>query len=78
MLSLSLSVSCIHTWSDHSHTHTHTHSNEDPVREAEFNIRRFKAMWQRASRLSAHGIDELLKKHDAMGVLELLERIGEI
>jgi len=52
--------------------------NEDPVREAEFNIRRFKAMWGRATRLTEHGIDELLKKHDAMGVMELLERIGEI
>lgn len=52
--------------------------NEDPVREAEFNIRRFKAMWKRASRLSAHGIDDLLANHDAMSVLELLERIGEI
>jgi xylose isomerase len=52
--------------------------NEDPVREAEFNIRRFKALWARASRLSAHGIDELLKAHDAMSMLELLEDIGEI
>ena len=52
--------------------------NEDPVREAEFNIRRFKAMWHRATRLTEHGIDDLLKKHDAMSVLELLEEIGEI
>jgi len=35
-------------------------------------------MWGRATRLTEHGIDELLKKHDAMGVMELLERIGEI
>ena len=52
--------------------------NEDPVREAEFNIRRFKAMWKRASRLSEHGVDDLLANHDAMRVLELLEEIGEI
>jgi hypothetical protein len=25
--------------------------NEDPVREAEFNIRRFKSLWERAGRL---------------------------
>lgn len=29
--------------------------NEDPVREAEFNIRRFKALWERAGRLLALG-----------------------
>lgn len=48
------------------------------VREAEFNIRRFKALWERATRLTEHGVDALLKKHDAMAVLELLEGIGEI
>jgi hypothetical protein len=35
-------------------------------------------MWKRATRLTEQGIDELLKKHDAMAVLELLESIGEI
>lgn len=47
--------------------------NEDPVREAEYNIRRFKALWARAARLAAAGIDSFSDTHDAMGVLELLE-----
>jgi len=47
--------------------------NEDPVREAELNIRRFKALWHRAGRLQEKGISELMAAHDAMGVLELLE-----
>jgi len=46
--------------------------NEDPVREAEFNIRRVKAMWAHAAKLEQAGIDGLLAKHDAMGALELI------
>jgi len=49
--------------------------NEDPVREAEYNIRRVKALWAKAARLTDAGIDELLAKHDAMGALELLEKL---
>lgn len=47
--------------------------NEDPVREAEYNIRSFKAMWARAEALGRAGVEQLLLKHDAMGVLELME-----
>merc|ERR1712196_316963 len=37
--------------------------NEDPVREAEYNIRRFKALWRRAQRLRDAGLDERLNTH---------------
>jgi sugar phosphate isomerase/epimerase len=46
---------------------------EDPVREAEYNIRRFRALWARAARLAGAGIDGFAGRHDAMVVLELLE-----
>lgn len=49
---------------------------ENPVREAAFNVRRFKALWARAASLGPH-LDELLATHDAMGVMELLERSAE-
>ena len=48
--------------------------NEDPVREAEYNIRRFKALWARAQRLLAAGVEDAMARHDAMDSLELLER----
>jgi L-rhamnose isomerase len=47
--------------------------NEDPVREAELNVRRFKALWAKAAKLAAAGIDEFAATHDAMGALEALE-----
>jgi sugar phosphate isomerase/epimerase len=47
--------------------------NEDPVWEAEYNIRRFKALWARAFRLREAGVDEFGRAHDAMGALGLLE-----
>lgn len=51
--------------------------NEDPVREAEYNIRRTKTLWALAKQLTEDGeLDRLLEKHDAMGGLELLERAG--
>ncbi len=46
---------------------------EDPVREAQYNIRRFRGLWARAAQLAARGIDGAGALHDAMGVLELLE-----
>ena len=47
--------------------------NEDPVREAEWNVMAFKTMWARAARLRDEGgMDRLLASHDAMGALELL------
>ena len=51
--------------------------NEDPVRECEYNIRRCEALWAAAERLRAEGsLDALTAKQDAMGVLELIERVG--
>jgi hypothetical protein len=49
-------------------------ANEDPVREAGYNIRRFKALWEQAARLSRR-LDVLASQHDALGVLELLEAV---
>eukprot|EP00882_Tetradesmus_deserticola_P020575 GHRQ01022229.1.p1 GENE.GHRQ01022229.1~~GHRQ01022229.1.p1 ORF type:complete len:243 (-),score=74.94 GHRQ01022229.1:317-1045(-) len=46
---------------------------EDPVREAEYNVRRFRALWAKAARLAAAGIDGFAAEHDAMGLLEALE-----
>ena len=49
-------------------------SKEDPVREAAYNIRRFRALWARAATLAANGgLDGFAATHDAMGALELLE-----
>ena len=47
--------------------------NEDPVREAEYNIRCFCKWWKQASSLDEKGIKEMLVKMDTMGILELLE-----
>ena len=46
------------------------------MREAAFNVRRFKALWARAALLGPR-LDELLATHDAMGVMELLESSAE-
>jgi hypothetical protein len=43
------------------------------VREAEYNVREFRALWARAARLAARGIDRFAERHDAMGALELLQ-----
>lgn len=50
--------------------------NEDPVREAEYNIRKFKRLWRQAKQLQQAGIDELMARQDAMAVLEMLEAQG--
>ena len=51
--------------------------NEDPVREAAYNIRRVKTLWAKAARLTREGVAEHLKKHDALGSLEMLEAMEE-
>ena len=52
--------------------------NEDPVRELEYNIRKFRSIWQRAGQVvSNRSVDALLAAHDAMGMLELLEQLDE-
>ena len=48
--------------------------NEDPVREAEHNIRRFKALWDRAVQLERNSeVRGALLEYDAMTTLEVLE-----
>ncbi|GBF87518.1 ribokinase xylose isomerase [Raphidocelis subcapitata] len=48
-------------------------SNEDPVREAELNVRRFKALWARAAALDAAGAADHLARHDALGAMEVAD-----
>ena len=45
----------------------------DPVAEAEYNIRRFKALWAEAARLRAAGLDECLARHDPLAALEMID-----
>ena len=56
--------------------------NEDPIRECEYNIRQFKKMYRLAESMltgkdSTH-INEILKNHDAMSMLEYLESNSNI
>ena len=48
--------------------------NENPVKEAEYNIRQFKRMWSRVEQLDAAGMHSLLVSHDVLGTLELMEQ----
>ena len=45
------------------------------MREAEYNIRTFKKLWAKAKALRATGVDECLRRQDALGSLEILERL---
>lgn len=47
-------------------------STMDPVAEAVYNIRKFKALWGKAARLSGR-LAVLSRQHDALGVLQLLD-----
>jgi sugar phosphate isomerase/epimerase len=48
--------------------------NEDPVREAEYNIRQFRRLYSAARKMLASGrLEEQLLRHDSMAVLEDLE-----
>lgn len=52
--------------------------NEDPVREAEYNIRKVKRLYKKAAELERIGIQHtVFKNHDAMAALELLEQDEE-
>lgn len=44
----------------------------DPVKECEYNIRKVKEFWNAAKRLNDKGILEVMKEHDAVGALEIL------
>ena len=52
--------------------------NEDPVRECEMNIRQVKRFYDLAASLEAEGLLPLLVAHDAMSILEKMERKGEL
>ena len=47
--------------------------NEDPIREAEYNIRRVIDLWEKAGGLEAAGVDRILRRQDALASLEMLE-----
>jgi hypothetical protein len=49
----------------------------DPVREAEWNVRNFKALWQKSLTLSQTLLD-LVKERDALGVLQLLQETDSL
>jgi ribokinase len=49
-------------------------AREDPVAEAELNIRRVKALWSRSERLQEAGVEEAMARQDAMQSLLVLER----
>ena len=42
------------------------------MREARYNVARFRALWARAAALAARGLDGCAATHDAMCALELL------
>lgn len=46
--------------------------NEDPVKEAEYNILQFKALWRKAQHLRRRGISRHMAAHDALGALAML------
>lgn len=46
----------------------------DPVKEAEYNIRRVKEFWRAAGRMSKTELDRIANEHDALGALELVNQ----
>jgi sugar phosphate isomerase/epimerase len=61
-------------WDGHAYFDTFPEA-EDPVREAEYNVRAFRRFWKRAGALERGGMGALLEAHDAMGALELIESL---
>jgi hypothetical protein len=49
--------------------------NEDPVRECELNIRQVRRLYDAAGDLD---VADAQRRHDALGVLELLEARGDL
>lgn len=45
----------------------------DPVREAEYNIRRVKAFWKAAGAVDDAKVQSIMEHHDAIGALELVD-----
>ena len=48
---------------------------EDPVREAELNVRRFEELWEQSGKMDEE-IKTMQEQHDAMGVLEFLDSLA--
>lgn len=46
----------------------------DPVREAEYNIRRVKAFWRAAAAIDQDALRHVTEEHDAVGALELVNK----
>eukprot|EP00984_Skeletonema_dohrnii_P020946 scaffold10350_cov119-Skeletonema_dohrnii-CCMP3373.AAC.4 len=46
----------------------------DPVKEAEYNIRRVKDFWYAAGRMSKTELERIASEHDAIGALELVNQ----
>mmetsp|Transcript_8650 Transcript_8650/g.11356 ORF Transcript_8650/g.11356 Transcript_8650/m.11356 type:complete len:87 (-) Transcript_8650:54-314(-) len=44
----------------------------DPVKEAEYNIRRVKEFWRAAAAMDGNEVERIAKEHDAIGALELV------
>jgi sugar/nucleoside kinase (ribokinase family)/sugar phosphate isomerase/epimerase len=44
----------------------------DPVKEAEYNIRRVKEFWRAVTKMDSDEIERVAKEHDAIGALELV------
>ena len=55
--------------------------NEDPIRECEYNIRRFKAFYRKARKIlekdEGQKLKNILEKHDTMKMMEFLEDMEE-
>lgn len=45
----------------------------DPVKEAEYNIRRVKAFWKAAGAMGKENLQQVMQKHDAVGALEIVD-----
>mmetsp|Transcript_25300 Transcript_25300/g.39715 ORF Transcript_25300/g.39715 Transcript_25300/m.39715 type:complete len:762 (+) Transcript_25300:90-2375(+) len=46
----------------------------DPVKEAEYNIRRVKQFWRAAGRMDRMELEKIASEHDAIGALELVDQ----
>lgn len=51
--------------------------NEDPIEEASMNVRRVHDFWRRAEALHGSGLDDTKEHHDALGMLDVLDRTAD-
>ena len=47
----------------------------DPVKEAEYNIESVKRFWKAANLLDQQGIQEMVKNHDAVGAMKIINNV---